>query len=313
MKRVCVFCGSSVGNNAIYRDTAVAMGSLLAARGIGLLHERAIHAMFALERDLARGVNARVEGYYKRFLDRIIGRLETDAERLARVASYDFPPELRSSIPTAARITSIPTNDGQGRAYGVDVFVSRRAVSAETRLTGWIGYAWGRANREAYGREYAFEYDRRHALNAVGRWRFGPRLEVGATGKLYSGFPRTPVVGLRAAAVEVAQEGGATRLVPEVDALGGLVWTTDLGDVSNINESRLPLFARVDLRVDWKPRGDAGRWLFYLDVINVLARENVGAYEATLEHDPTSDRPRLVETPSQSIPFLPSFGIRFRF
>lgn len=38
MKRVCVFCGSSVGNQAIYRDVAVAMGSLLASRGIGLVY-----------------------------------------------------------------------------------------------------------------------------------------------------------------------------------------------------------------------------------------------------------------------------------
>jgi uncharacterized protein (TIGR00730 family) len=38
MKRVCVFCGSSTGNQDIYRDTAVAMGTLLAARGIGLVY-----------------------------------------------------------------------------------------------------------------------------------------------------------------------------------------------------------------------------------------------------------------------------------
>jgi uncharacterized protein (TIGR00730 family) len=38
MKRVCVFCGSSVGNQAVYRDTAVAMGGLLAARGVGLVY-----------------------------------------------------------------------------------------------------------------------------------------------------------------------------------------------------------------------------------------------------------------------------------
>lgn len=38
MKRVCVYCGSSLGNNPIYRDAAVAMGSLLAARKIGLVY-----------------------------------------------------------------------------------------------------------------------------------------------------------------------------------------------------------------------------------------------------------------------------------
>jgi len=38
MKRVCVYCGSSTGNNPIYRDVAVALGSLLAKRRIGLVY-----------------------------------------------------------------------------------------------------------------------------------------------------------------------------------------------------------------------------------------------------------------------------------
>jgi uncharacterized protein (TIGR00730 family) len=38
MKRVCVYCGSSVGNQPVYREVAVAMGSLLAKRRIGLVY-----------------------------------------------------------------------------------------------------------------------------------------------------------------------------------------------------------------------------------------------------------------------------------
>lgn len=46
---------------------------------------------------------------------------------------------------------------------------------------------------------------------------------------------------------------------------------------------------------------------------NVLDRENVGYVEPYLEYDPTADRPRLLEKETASIPFLPSFGVRFRF
>jgi hypothetical protein len=52
---------------------------------------------------------------------------------------------------------------------------------------------------------------------------------------------------------------------------------------------------------------------FYLDVINVFDRKNVGAFTSRLEYDPASDRPRLVTEPGESIPFLPSFGIHFDF
>ena len=38
MKRICVFCGSSVGRQSVYRDAAAAMGSLLASRGLGLVY-----------------------------------------------------------------------------------------------------------------------------------------------------------------------------------------------------------------------------------------------------------------------------------
>jgi uncharacterized protein (TIGR00730 family) len=38
MKRVCVYCGSSIGNQRIYREMAEAMGALLARRGIGLVY-----------------------------------------------------------------------------------------------------------------------------------------------------------------------------------------------------------------------------------------------------------------------------------
>ena len=38
MRRLCVFCGSSVGNQAAYVDAAEAMGRLLAKRRIGLVY-----------------------------------------------------------------------------------------------------------------------------------------------------------------------------------------------------------------------------------------------------------------------------------
>jgi uncharacterized protein (TIGR00730 family) len=37
MKRLCVFCGSSVGNSVVYADVARQLGTLLATRGIGLI------------------------------------------------------------------------------------------------------------------------------------------------------------------------------------------------------------------------------------------------------------------------------------
>ena len=109
------------------------------------------------------------------------------------------------------------------------------------------------------------------------------------------------------------RDGNTTELVPQRDPVGRLVYTTDLGPVANANTARLPLFARLDLRLSFRPRGATGRWLFYLDVINATNRDNAGTIDGRLEYDPTSDRPRLVEERGTALPFLPSFGVRFRF
>jgi hypothetical protein len=282
---------------------------LSAAQGLGLSYERSSHVVLSLERDLAPGFSLRAEGYYKTFADLVVGRLETEAERRARVARCDFPPDLQWSVPTAPQITSQPSSEGRGHAYGFDVYLARRATSASAHITGWASYTYGVASQDVYGRELAFDYDRRHAVSAVVSVRSGARWELAATARVASGFPRTPVLGLRVSAVEDTRG----RLVPERDKTGLLVYTTDLGDVANLNSARLPTLARLDLRANFRPHGARGRWLFYLDVINVTSRKNVGAYQASLTYDPASDRPRLEETPSRGIPFLPSFGVRFRF
>jgi len=38
MKRICVYCGSSTGNQPVYREAAVALGAVLASRKIGLVY-----------------------------------------------------------------------------------------------------------------------------------------------------------------------------------------------------------------------------------------------------------------------------------
>ena len=177
-------------------------------------------------------------------------------------------------------------------------------------MSGWASYTFGRSEREAYGRTYPFEYDRPHALSAVVACRLSRKFELAGTLRVASGFPYTPVVGLRAYAAEDPATG---RLVPGKDASGLQVYELDLGDTTNLNSARLPTFARLDLRATFWPRGPAGRFQVYLDVINATNRDNAGAIDAELRYDPAADRPRIVLTRAGAIPLLPSIGVRFRF
>ncbi|MBN2370724.1 MAG: TonB-dependent receptor [Vicinamibacteria bacterium] len=279
--------------------------------------ERSTHVLMSLERELASGLTARIEGYYKRFDDLIVGRLETPAETLERVAVYDYPPELAAYVHDTPIITSQPSNDSEGRAYGFDVFIARRATSAKTRFTGWASYTYGIADCTAYGRTYPFDYDRRHTLSLVGQWRPSQRLELALTGRFASGFPTTPPVGLSVSATadenDLDGDGDRGESIPERDNAGRLVYVPDFGGVEDMNTARQPNYLRIDSRLTWTPRFGKERLSMYLDVINVLNRTNPGIIDYKLEHDPDSDRPRLVEARDGSIPILPSIGIHYRF
>ncbi len=279
-----------------------------------LTSERAWQTSTAIERQLGWGLTLEVEGYYKRFTKALVGRLEPESERRARVARYDFPAALRSSIPTSPVITTVPTNDGQGRSYGFDVFLNRPGGG---KLTGWTSYTWGRTQREAYGQVYPFEYDRRHAFTMVSSYALTSRWDLAATTRIASGFPRTSPLGVRVAGredtLDLDGDGITDEILPAADERGLLEYTVDFGGVRNLNGARLPVFARVDGRLTWRPRGATGRWELYAEVINVLDRENAGALDPQLAYDPTSDTPAIVEKRDQAIPRLPTVGVRFRF
>ncbi len=272
-----------------------------------LRHERSAHLVTGFEKDLGADTLFRVEGYYKTFDELIVGGLESEADRRARIERHDFPAALQASIPAAARITSAPVNGGGGTAYGVDAYLVRSDPAA--RLAGWLSYAWGRADRDTYGLRYPFEYDRRHAFNAVGRYRLGDRWSVAATAQVATGFPHTPAIGVRVAADEDARG----RLVPARDADGALVYAVDFGGLDALQRGRLPLYARVDLRIAHQPGGPSGRWSWYVEVINLLNRDNPVEMETSLAHDPDGRVPRIVESPTAGFPIVPSFGVRVRF
>ncbi len=286
---------------------------------LALRSERAVHLVLGLERDSGSGHSLRVEAYRRQLSDLLVGRLETPAEVEARLGNYDFPPFppfLEAEIPRAPQITSVPVNGSRGVAEGLELTLTR-LPRAGRRLSGWLAYGLGSAERDAYGRRYPFDYSRRHAATLVAEWRPSDRLTVAATGRVASGFPYTPAIGVRVAAVPDADDrdgdGNVTALVPSRGAGGNLIYTADFGGVSNLNTGRLPTFARLDLRATYLPRGHAGRWQLYLDLINVLGRKNAGRINSVVVSGPDPDRPTVEQEPVFAIPFLPSLGVRFRF
>jgi uncharacterized protein (TIGR00730 family) len=59
MKRICVFCGSSMGNDPVYEGAALNLGDVLAMRGLGLVYGGAQRGLMGViaNRVLQRGGN----------------------------------------------------------------------------------------------------------------------------------------------------------------------------------------------------------------------------------------------------------------
>lgn len=140
-----------------------------------------------------------------------------------------------------------------GRVAGMDAIVR---WSEGRRLTGWITYGWlnGEVDLEDGG-TVPSAVDVRHSLTGVAKWSVAPRWELGSTLRVGSGRPFTDTTG------------------GETDADGRIrpVYGPIHGD-------RLPSYARLDGRISRYLPMRAGVGIVYLEMLNLLDRQNVSGY-----------------------------------
>ncbi len=70
MESVCVFCGSALGSNPVYRDTARSLGNYLAKEGISLVYGGASVGLMGELADAALAAGAGVTGVIPSFFSR---------------------------------------------------------------------------------------------------------------------------------------------------------------------------------------------------------------------------------------------------
>jgi len=136
-----------------------------------------------------------------------------------------------------------------GRAAGLDAIVR---WSRQKTVNGWITYSYLDGSVDlADGRTAPSSVDVTHTLTGVARVTLPGRWEVGSTARLATGRPFTPVTG--------------------VDAAGKAVY----GDP---NGGRMPTYQRLDARITRYIPMRTGLGVAYLEMLNLLDRENVQAY-----------------------------------
>lgn len=207
----------------------------------------------------------------------VYARAEEDALRLDTTL-----PRLVDAVPSAPVASGLWLNATRARSRGVEVVVRRLGSSG---LVGWVSYAYGSTRHTdlASGERYWADFDQRHLLNVHATYRIGTRTAAGAKLRVGSNMP---VLGYFDG---TAADGGL--------ALG-----------ASRNAVRLPVYARLDLRLNRTYHYDRRRLTLFAEVLNALGRENVGRTDGSIRT--TGQVSGFVET---LLPRLPSIGIRVEF
>ncbi len=117
-------------------------------------------------------------------------QIETYAKTIQNMLTYE---ELRatSDAPVSGEKLSDIFVTGDGYAYGFETFIQKSSGA----LTGWLAYTWSVARKQYKGKEYFTNWDRRHAFNLIGTWRFRQRWELNGKWTWQSGQAYTPILG----------------------------------------------------------------------------------------------------------------------
>ena len=182
------------------------------------------------------------------------------------------PPDMNFRYDSALR----------GETRGFEVFLQRRSAN---RLSGWISYTYARSRRHdlVTGEWYNSDYDQRHTVNAYGGYRVTESWSLSIKARFGSGFPYPGYFEQR----------------------GSDFYLTTIR-----NRERLPLYSRVDVRVNKAFYFKRSKLSLYLEVLNVFNHENL-RYDQTFSVNSST---RKVSLGRDSLfPILPTAGFVLEF
>jgi len=239
--------------------------------GSRLRNERSRQVVAGVESPLTAGFDLRVEAYYRRFDRLLVQRLETAEEQATRLLAYIIPPDIPpDDVILERRPTIYPESTGRGTAKGVETLLERRAG----RATGWFSYTYSKSTRDLYGFTVPFDYDRPHALKAVGAYQLSRRVRLSGTWQRASGLPVTPMQAEVMFSRTVRLDGTVDPLYHATRNRDGLLETWPgffMRRLGQRNAARLNGYARTDLRLTY---ATLRHWEFYGEVINVFNQRN---------------------------------------
>ena len=259
--RAALYAGARVDRWSLTDDTTASpwlQGELRLSRSLKLRGGTGIYRQFpgfeeatglqagsGLEPERAYHADLGVEqtiGATARWQVTLYNREERDVLRLPGSEIRVEGGRLVGFLPSAPWVNTL-----DGYARGVEVLVQRRSTSG---ISGWVSYSLGfnRYHDRATGESFDGDFDQRHTFNAYGLFRLTDRFSLAAKLRTGSNVPATGYWEQRGDAFFV----GSVR-----------------------NALRVPAYSRLDLRANRTFNWQTKRLTLFVEVMNVLGRENV--------------------------------------
>lgn len=284
-----------------------------------LVAEKSSHYVLGIERWLNSEWNIRVEGYYKYFQELINPKKVTGTKYYTQQIQGGDPyysSGWTSPVPVPTdSLTQIPINNSNGSAYGIELLLAKKNITEDSRISGWVSYAYAFANRTEYNVSLPFRFDQRHTVNVVMNYKINSWLDLGIRWQYGSGFPISEPVGIKPRVILADLNFDGRPETPVIatrasynnpNAPREVIFDIDYG--TNKFNARKPAYHRMDIRLTAAAEFWSLDWSFYLDVINVYNRKNVVGYQYYINPDLTLGREA-----NNMFPIIPTFGISARF
>ncbi len=162
--------------------------------------EQAVHYILGYEYNRENDFIFRLESYYKKYTNLVSN-------------SYNYYNY---------------TSDGKGYVTGVDAFLK---IRLKPKFNGWLSYSYVDSKRTPYEgmNEVSADYDITHTLSLVSEYNISDYFTVGATYKISTGRPYTPVTGS-------IYDPSQNAYVPIY---------------ADLNSGRFPVYTRIDVNAQY--------------------------------------------------------------
>lgn len=173
-------------------------------------------------------------------------------------------------------------NAASGKAYGLELLIKKEETD---KLSGWfvLNLAKSQRRNDVTGEAFRFQYDQPVNTTLVGTYKFSEDWSLGMKWNYHSGTPYTPILGTSG----TYPDG---RPIPVY---------------AGVNSGTLPVYHRLDLRLDRNYVFDRWKLSTYFELNNVYQRKNIVGYS----YDPSYTKRDPVY--AFVLPF--SFGVQGEF